>query len=235
MSNSNKKIRVKKNDNLTVNKINMSCDNSRPKKLDDALQWHFATLVSGGPGSGKSNLWMNLITKKGKFYWKMFDKIHIFSPSLHTISKAIHLPEEQLISDFNMELLQYIIDNADPEHETLIIIDDFAAELKKNIRPMLRVVWNRRHLKTSIIIVTQKYNAVPLELRTAMSSIISFNKNKRELDDIYNEHVHIERPLFESIVDMAFAKRHNFIYLKLDEFENDKYYINFDKVVIEDD
>jgi hypothetical protein len=225
-------LQVKKNKDLEVKKFQMSCD-TRPDKLNACLDWNFANLIVGGPGSGKSNLWLNLITRRNKFYWRMFDNIYIFSPSLNTIKKEIKIPSENMIDGFDEERLEEIIENArnrEPDEHTLIILDDVVVQLSRNLAPLLAAIYNRRHLGLSVMVITQKYNKVPLELRVAMSDIMMFNNAKKELDALFTEFVNIERKLFDKMVELVFDKKHNFLYIRTNEPTDNKYYKNFNKI-----
>lgn len=229
------KLKIQKNEKLQIKKVRMNRDN-RPPKLNPALQWNFCSMIVGGPGSGKTNLWMNLLCNKSKHgYYRKFHKIYLFSPSLHTIEKRIDLPEDQMISQFTMEALQKAIDSIADDENALFVLDDVASHLKPNMSEMLKLVWNRRHTGagSSVMIITQKYNAIPLQLRSACSSVFMFNKAKKELVDLYDEFSGLEKSTFVEISRVALSKKHQFLYMKLDEDEMNKYYRNFDKMKIE--
>jgi GTPase SAR1 family protein len=217
---------------LRIEKIPMACD-KRPKDLPEPLEWKTASILVGPPKSGKTNLLMNLITKKNKFYNKQFDKIYIFSPSIHTISKKIDLPEEQLIPTLDMEILEAIVEDCGMgEEDTLIIIDDLVNSLTKNMKAILRLIYNRRHLGISIFITAQKYTKIPLELRSAMSNVYIFKTgNKKELKSIEEEIAStLDKKQFGMLVKHVFSKPHAFLYVKINDQE---FYNGFNRVVFE--
>lgn len=77
----------------------------------------------------------------------------------------------------------------------LIIFDDVASQIKDLEKDTLlnNLFLNRRHILPggviSIIIVTQKYNLVPLRFRTVATSLILFDINNKEFECIRNEHL----------------------------------------------
>jgi hypothetical protein len=225
-------VRIKPNKELQIEKIKMTCD-SRPKHLHKTLGWNHFTYVIGKPGSGKSNFWCNLITKKGRFYWKMYDKIYIFSPSLKTIAKKIRIPEDQQFDSFSMDELQGVIDSEkDEDHHILIILDDVVAQLTRNMPAVLKILYNRRHIGKglSVIITSQKYNKLPLEMRVAVSHIAMFNSAKRELDDLYNEFSNLERDQFDLVARTALSKPYDFLFVDTTADESSRYFRNFDQI-----
>jgi hypothetical protein len=227
-------LTVIKNKDLEIKNQKMNCD-GRPDGLVKPLQWNFSSLVCGAPGSGKSVYWMNLISRRKKFYWRQFDRIVVFSPSLKTITKEIKVNPDDLIDGFDMERLEQIIEEQkETEEHTLIILDDVVAELKNNMKPLLNIVYNRRHIGSglSVIITTQKLTKVPLEIRVAMSNVVMFNKAKKELDTLFNEVVNLDRGVFDEIVRFVFDKPHAFLYLDLVAGEQFKYYKGFDLIVL---
>ena len=77
-----------KNNKLKLQEIKMAND-CKIKGVESPLpnNYNFFLLVVGAPGSGKSMLWINLISRKEKnTYYKKYDKIFIFSNSFKTIT-----------------------------------------------------------------------------------------------------------------------------------------------------
>lgn len=231
-------IKIVKNKNLCVKQVKMTCD-GRPDGLNPTLQWNFFSIIVGGPGSGKTNLIMNLIggKKKGnRFFYKQFHKVFLFSPSFHTVKKNVGIPDDQIIPTFDLNKINEIVDDAESDENTLIIIDDMVASLKKNMSELLKIIFNRRHIGAglSVIITAQKYNKIPLELRTGASSIFMFNKNKKELNNIFSEFCNLDRCIYDRIVRFSLDKQYDFLYMKLDEPECKKYYKGFDMIKFEE-
>lgn len=229
-------LTIKKNHGLTIEKINMTCD-KRPKGLHDALGWNSFYYIVGGPASGKTNLWINLISKKGKFYYKQYNRIYIFSPSLGTVKNKLKLPPEYLINGFDEEAFSEVIKECqeNEDERTLIILDDCITKIKGDVLHMLTdAIYNRRHMGLSIWLISQKYNKLDNEIRAVLSHLIMFNKTKKELNSLYNDFVNIDRTVFNNIIDTVFDKKYNFLYIDNEKPEKDKYYKNFDKIIIKD-
>ena len=99
---------------ITLSKFNFNCDDideSIPKPLPQML--NFFMLICGRPGSGKTTLILNLISKRGKMYNKKFDKVFVFSPSLTTMKEDPfgELPPEQVHTDLSEENLEEALSN----------------------------------------------------------------------------------------------------------------------------
>ncbi len=216
-----------KNNKLKLEEIKMLND-SKIKGIDPPLpsNYNFFLLVVGTPGSGKSSLWINLITKKEKnTYYKKFDKIFIFSNSFKTISTTIHLPKDRIFDGLSEleEVVKTIEDTAD---RCLFIIDDCVSETKAD-PAFLKFIYNRRHLAggISIIFTTQVYNKIPLAIRKASSDIILFSTgNKREIASIYADFVNIPEKAFEEVVQHCFTGKHDFMMFNGD---TNTFYKNF--------
>jgi len=226
---------VNEDPKVRIRKVKMTCDDRGdiPMPLQG---YNFFYLVVGPPSSGKSTFWVNLINKRGCFYYKKFHKVVIFSKSLHTIAEKIKLDEDRFHNDFSIDDLQKEIDEIEERNEsgegdfrTLIIFDDVITKIKGNMPEFLRIIYNRRHLGLSIILITQKFNKCPLDLRVASSGVILFNPTKNELETIYKEMVNLTRNEFDELIRYVFDKRYNFLYI---DRENGKYYKNFNRLEI---
>ena len=205
----------------------------------------FFYIISGNPGSGKTNLWLNLISRRKWAYNRQFHKVYIFSNSLHTIKKKLKLPDEQLVHGFSPESLQEVLD-AEQEEENeleegeepnriLMIFDDVVSSIKKNIDPMLKLIWNRRHIAggCSVMLTTQKFNAVPLQLRCAASAVIFFRtRNKAEIDAVFREYIGLSREEFMKVLRFVFDERHNFLYINLELPGDKSLFKNFNQLRI---
>lgn len=218
-----------KESGLSIQKKQFSCD-SRPPKLHHNLDWNHATMLVGGPGSGKTTLWLNLITRKNKFYYHMYDKIFIVSPSLKTIKMKLKLPDERISSTFDVDELEERIAGIDDDEHALFIFDDVVSDLHSNMSIVLSLVYNRRHIGAgcSCIFVTQKYTKVPKDIRAAMSSVFMYNKNKVELNALFEEFSNLTKEEWNKVVKKAFTDKHSFLYMRTTEPEERKYHRNFD-------
>jgi hypothetical protein len=219
----------------------MAMDRDAPIKGNENTpfpNYGFACLISGAPSSGKTSLLMSQLLKPKTLFYKKFDIIHLFSPSIHTMKAKIDLPPENLHADWSMEALQNILDYSNEKvrqrskDETLIIFDDMISEIigEKDLKSFNKMLLNRSHMKISIIILTQSYIKIPAYLRRNFSHIIQlYTKNKTELDRIFDEHIFIKKVYFDKLSQFIFQKPYDF--LIIDKYNN--IYRNLNKVIVE--
>lgn len=217
-------------DRLRITHKKMNCDNRMKvdQPLPDANPFF---LLIGPPGSGKTNLLLNLFTEKGRFYNKCFDRVHFFSPSLHTIDGSLDLPKERFHTQFE-DLEQILAEcekrkKSDKDYRCALIFDDFSHAFKgSNNKEMLRICQNRRHLGLSIFIVGQKLTKIPLELRASASALCwFFSPNGKEQTALREEFLLSYEPqAFQHFLRTVFAESHDFIFV---DMKNGKVYKNF--------
>ena len=77
---------------------------------------NFSFYIIGRPRSGKSTLLNALLCSDGrkiknkeehrpKFYYKIFERVYVFSPSIKTSTKKFPLPEQNIFSDYDSDIL----------------------------------------------------------------------------------------------------------------------------------
>ena len=99
---------------------------------------------------------------------------------------------------------------------SLVIIDNFGAALKDNEiqRQLKELIWNRRHLRTSIWILVQSYISAPLQIRKAVSHIIAYKpRTNIEFHKIFEELVQLPRDIADSLSRFIFDVKYNFTFL----------------------
>jgi hypothetical protein len=216
------------NKDITLKKIKMNTDD-KILGLEAPLQsFNFMYLFCGKPMSGKTSLMLNLITTKNKYYYQKFDRIEIFSPSLHTIDKGLDLDESRFHDTVDAEILEKILkENDKAKEKILFVFDDVIASISKIREVFIKMVYNRRHLGggISIILVSQVYNKIPLEIRKACSGIFMFSTtNKREIQSLYDDFISMPKPMFDKILRFVFKSPHDFLYI---DTNTDDYYNKF--------
>lgn len=228
---------IEKPSDIKITKINMSCDKS-PKGFSKVLDWNGAYLIAGPPKSGKTNLLVNLISKRSKkTFYRKFDRIHIFSPSLKTIGKKIDIPDEDKYNKFDSEIVQGILDDIPDDENHLFIFDDCIVDLgKKSNRPIvLNMIYNRRHYGggITIIITSQKYRKCHHDIRVATSNLMMFSKSRIELDAIHSEFSNLPKDAFYNLVlKKVFKDKYDFLYMRTQEPEGSKYHRSFNPLRI---
>ena len=213
---------------INISKFKFTCDDaddSIPKPLPQ--QGGFAMLIIGKPRSGKTNLLLNLTTKAHKNFNRKFDKVYLFSPSVNTMENDPFelLPDEQKFEVATQENLLGVLEEIkDTGEKVLMILDDCISDIrgkgKSEIENLLhRIFFNRRHLagkggSLSIIATSQTYNKIDPKLRKTASHLVFFeNKNKKELDSIFEEVILIPKKEFYDVLRYIFDKKYQFMYV----------------------
>ena len=215
-----------------------------------------AILIVGFSSSGKTTLWNQLLlshpTKKRpdkpKFYWRIFDRIYIFSCSKDTLPlDKLNIPEERIFDKYSNEELKNILET-EKEGENLnnlIVFDDCIKGGIANNSLIHQLLLNRRHITQNpneegqaglgVLITSQVYNKVDLLLRKNMSDIFLFGtQNEKEIRAIKEELMSDLNPKEQDeLLKKAWSKKYNFLLIKGYEPTEIRYYINFDKVVFD--
>ena len=89
----------------------------------------------------------------------------------------------------------------------------------------------------SVLITSQKFNGVDTYLRNNMSDIIIFKTNvKNELEAIKNDVMSdLDKDIQDLLLKEAFKEKYGFLYIKNYMPTKDRYYINFKKVVFDEE
>lgn len=205
----------------------MNCDRPIRDSIKDPLPRTASFLgFIGAPGSGKTSLMMSMLTNPD-MYHKAFHNIFFVCPA--TSRASINgdpwkdHPPEKLFDELTPAVLELVhefskVASAEKQY-TLLILDDCAAELKnKEIERILKyLVWNRRHLKLTIWIMSQSYIALPLSIRKALSHAVMFRpRNKKETQAIFDELLFLPKEQHELVVNHIFPEDDEYGFLFLD-------------------
>ena len=217
----------------------------------------FAMYIVGQPASGKTTLWNSMLishaTKKKpetpRFYYRLFDKVFLISPSMNTLPlDKLRLNEDRMFMKFDDHILENILDTEreDENLNNLIILDDCIRDLTKS-KILCKTILNRRHAThnpdeeghggMALMITSQKYNALPLMLRCNMSHVIVFRtENQKELNAIKCELMaDLDDKTANEVLKTAWNKKHGFLFIDATKPTTDRYYQNFNKIVIDVD
>lgn len=243
-------IREERINGLEVKKTSFSVDKrdaTIPKPLPRTYN-HFL-LITAKPRQGKTTLMFSLLTFRKSPYYRKFDKVYVFSPSLAT-SKQDRLksvPKEQKYPELTEENLQKVYDEIENSGErVLLLCDDVVNDIKKNsgVLPLLnKMMMNRRHIcgtdddgegaGLSMWLSTQVFNKLPRSLRSVADYHIIFKStNKKELDTIFEEIILLPKPLFEEVCKYVFEDKHNFLLIDTNESYENMYHKNLNKRLI---
>lgn len=230
------------NPDLKIHTPQMRCDFDLDPDIPDPLpKRSFFLGVFGTPGSGKSSLMVSLLSqKKPKIYRNVFHTIYLIVPSHSLASVKSNVfknhPPDQVFNELNVQTLEHIKKRIEIDSEqgflSLIVIDDQTVHLKdKGTEKLLReLVYNRRHFRTSIMILAQSYNQLPLATRKTLSHFVVFKpSNKKELQSILSELVFYPPHIIDDISNYTFRTKHDHLFGVSDSGE---LYRNFNKLII---
>jgi hypothetical protein len=203
----------------------------RKNVKDDILpKYPFSWLFSGASGKGKTNLLLNILSKK-EMYGGFFHYIIVFSPTAGSEDdsyKILKLPKDNFIKEFNGEMLQKIInkrkeqikqygqEGVSKKSRMLIIMDDVIADSDFLKSPeALKMFCLLRHYQVSLIILLQSYNKLPPALRKNCNAICVFPSIQAEVEVLLDEitPAGIKKRDFEKVIDYCTSGKHDFLYI----------------------
>ena len=186
--------------------------------------------------SGKTSVVANLLLRK-KYYRDDFkgENIFIVSPSIHNDNKLkivieqLDIPRSNLIETFDEQMLTEIYsmiadeyesavdDNRTPENY-LFVFDDmsFSGVLRgrggaKAHGIVNKMFCNGRHIMLSTILTTQSYVDISTACRENATGMILCSCSNRQLDQIADDHAHINRSEFKRVFRETTKKKHSFL------------------------
>jgi len=204
----------------------------------------FRGIIVGRTGSGKTSALGSLLLLP-EFYLNDFkgENIYIFSPlkndfKMETIIKVKDIPESNISTDFDDDMLGMIYDKVvsdfersvkldeTPEH-VLIVLDDlsFSGALKSGTyNNIARVFMNGRKQMVSILLTTQFYHHILNSVRQNASFVMLYNTSLRQLDSIMEEHNFLpNKKMFISMFRQEVKKKTDFIVINHDNEPENMY------------
>ena len=227
--------------------IKMNCDKIIHKKLtdypmtNDAWSTNNFTVIVGKMGQGKTSLLTNLVKN---VFNKCFENIYLIMPenSRTSIENDIfskHLPEDQLYDTLSeeglTEIYERLQDSSKEKENSMLIIDDFQAQLKEPgiVKVLQKIITKMRHLRCSIFLLQQNFQALQKPLRELVSNLIIFNVGKSQLSKIFEEIVQMDKEKYEKLIQMSFIEPHDWILINF--HRSKRIYRMFDDIVFEDE
>jgi hypothetical protein len=228
--------------------------------VDDTLGAHikepfpnqsFFWVIVGKAGSGKTSLLINALSmkKENRVYRRVYDRILLVMPSNSRKSLKNNplddLPDDQLFENMDHTVIDKIkeirsdFDELDKKKKRsrrqLLILDDITAYLKQkeNVKTLIELATNRRHLKLSIILLVQFIRAVPRPVRFQITHITFFKPaNELDVKIIQEEFVNMKKDLFDDLKRLVFQNAHDFLMI---DKNNEVYYKNMQKIIFSND
>lgn len=212
------------------------CDKCIHEQIEDPLpKSPFFMCIIGSAGSGKTSLAVNLLTSK-QAYKRAFHHVHVVMPprSVESLKKNVFKNHDKMYPELDYETLDTIQERiqeaAKKKEYSLLFMDDVTASLKDNDigRMMRELIFNRRHLRLSIILLVQSYNAMPLAIRKTMSHFAMFKpRNKKEYAAIFDEIIFLDKDTADQLMRFVFDEPYSFLFSDVDR---GKLYKKFDLV-----
>jgi hypothetical protein len=232
-------FQIKENAKPKLKTCKMLCDAKLHSKLDNYdvtsfMNNHSTTLMIGRPKSGKTSLIYSFFRSKHIFK-NTFDKIFLFQPQASRASMADKLfdriPDNQKYEELTLENLNDVDENLS-ENNNVIIFDDMTAYLRdKAIKKKLKeFVFNRRHKHLSIIFLVQTYMSLEPDIRKLFSNMFIFKCSKREMENIWDEHVELPNDYVIPIMKVVFDEPYQYLFLNTD---SQRLFKGFDEILLE--
>jgi hypothetical protein len=196
-------------------------------------------ILTGSGGSGKTSLLLNFFKSK-QLYKKKYNNIYYICPESSFLSVANHpfsehdkifheLTDNILYNIYNelVNIKEERIKKKRSQHYNLVIIDDFADELKnKYIQIALnKLLIKARHLNAGFIFTLQSYFYFPRMLRKQITYATIFKpKNIEEFETLSHELFNMKRDDSLTLFNYVFDEPYN--HLDVDTINN-FYYKNF--------
>jgi hypothetical protein len=215
---------------------------------------NFVMYIVGAPQSGKTNLWVEMmLSKKPRYYRKFFDFVCLMTPSADTLPKKVvgknGLPESQIYNTLDDETLDRAIAlfrSGYTNTNNLLIIDDMIRDIARS-KKLSKIFLNRRNITydrkkedyagLSVMVISQKYNMLPLEFRNACSHMVIFKtENSQELKAIKDEiMMDLNNDDQNAVLDAAWREPHSFLFIDVNGRRGERYHVKFDPIVEMDD
>lgn len=188
----------------------------------------FSWIISGASGSGKTQLLLNVLTRKD-LLGDYFHCIIIFSPTageLDDTYNALKLPEENFIKTFDVDILQTILDNrkktitdkgiewTGKNSRVLLIFDDMIAEKNfLNSQETLMMFTLLRHYLCSVVICSQSFKKIPRSIRINANWLCIFPSLESEIQIMLDEICPsgITKKDFRKIIDYCTSGKYDFM------------------------
>ena len=198
-------------------------------------------IITGRRGAGKSTLALCLLDSK-LAYRKRFKHIFLISPTARSDKKFKRLVDEleednQFYEQLNHDNIESILDviksdNLENDKKNLhcIVLDDVVLDLPKSKSNILnKLVIESRHHNVTLLILSQKYNAIPTIIRANMDLISFFPSLNTKEVSTFQEDLNISKELFYQVYNKATDAPNSFLHVNLLNFPP-VFYHKFDKI-----
>ena len=105
------------------------------------------------------------------------------------------------------------------------------AFLKNNdtMKLFKELIFNRRHIRTSIFFLVQTWYSVPKEIRRLFSNLFIFKTSKEELSNIFDELIELPKELIPTISKIVYDEPYQYLFLNTD---SQRIFKGFDEIIL---
>lgn len=238
-------MHIKHNDKPDMKVCEMNCDNGLHKKLNEYelskfMNAHSTNMFIGKPASGKTSLVYSFFKSK-ELLAKVFHNIYLFQPSHSRASMKDKLfdklPEHKKFDELDYDSLEYVMDtikNGDKKENNCIIFDDMTASLKnpETKKLLKQLIFNRRHLHTSIFFLVQTWFSIEKDIRKLFSNIFIFRVSKKEMETIFDEVIEQNKDDIPKIVKLVYTEPYKYLFINTD---SQRLFSGFDEIIIDNE
>ena len=210
------------------------------------------SIILAPSGGGKGILLQNFILD---IYRGCFERIYIFSPSIHVDSnwapvkkylqegRKNKTADELFFDEYDPSALQEIVDTQKKvvEHQKdnghkklfqiLIVVDDFADDpaFSRHSKLLHSLFTRGRHNQISTIVATQKYNAVSPIVRVNATELYVFRlRSSQDLNTVIEENsALVDKATLMEVSRLATAEPFSFLFINLQENAGPDVYVPF--------
>jgi len=166
---------------------------------------------------------------------RIYHNIYLFQPSHSRASMKDDIFDSisNKYDELTYENLENVINQIkveDPRYCNCVIFDDQGAYLKdKSTKKLLKeLIYNRRHLRTSIFFLCQTFLSVEKDIRKLFSNLFVFRVSKKELELIFDELVEQAKEMVLPISKLVYDQPYNFLFINTD---SGRLFKNFDEIL----
>ena len=121
---------------------------------------------------------------------------------------------------------------ATEDENSVIIFDDMSAYLKDAgvLKLFKELIFNRRHLRTSVFFLNQTYRSTPKEIRRLFNNIFLFKTSKDIMKDLFDEVVEDREKtdLIPDISRLVFDKPYKYLFINT---PSQRFFSGFDEIL----
>jgi hypothetical protein len=205
-------------------------------------------MYAGLSKSGKTTLLKDTLTDK-KLLGGYFHTIVMFSPTADadtTLTEALKLPKENIITNFTEEGMNEIIEaqrtlikqkgynKVAKTNRMLFILDDCISHQKfLKSKTIIDLVATVRHLLISVVFLIQSYRMVARACRINLRGIAFFQSNRNETDVLVEEECHpaLKNKEFRQLIHSATNEKYSFLFINKDRPFNERFLRKYEEVL----